>query len=142
MYKKVRIHHILKDCPDLLNQTKQNFVEAAVKEKTAFSEKALNSLILNMINNVGNVNHKNAVSQLEEWEKKAELEGWLADGDYSLMPNKLFSILYRTKENYLPGWYILSDYYIAGDEESARDKGKKLSSMEFENENDELELIN
>lgn len=136
-YKKLRIHHILKNSTRLLDKTKQNLIDAAQKENIEISEKEINKLILNMINRIGENNHNNAVSRIEEWEKGSEDYGSFGNE----LPRELFAIKYRTKDDYLPGWYILSDYYIAGDIEAARDKARSFPINEFDKCDAEIEII-
>jgi len=136
-YKKLRIHHILKNSTRLLDKTKQNLIDAAQKENIEISEKEINKLILNMINRIGENNHNNAVSRIEEWEKGSEDYGSFGNE----LPKELFAIKYRTKDDYLPGWYILSDYYIAGDIEAARDKARNFPVSELDKSSDDIHII-
>ena len=133
MYKKIRVHHILKDSNDLLEKTKQNLFDEAKKQRLNVDKKKLNKMILNMINNIGKNNHDNAVSKLAEY----EIDGCSQEENYSQLPNSLFKLVFRTKADYLPGWNILSDYYIAGDEEAARDKAKDFPVVQSTNDTED-----
>lgn len=126
IYKKLRIHHILKDSTRLLEKTRQNLLDAAREKKIEINEKEINRLILNMLNNIGKANHENAINKISAF----EIDGLEPEEYYSQLPNSLFKLVFRTKNNYLPGWNILSDYYIAGDEDSAKDKAKEYPTEE------------
>ena len=53
-------------------------------------------------------------------------EEWGANGIE--LPKNLQAILFRAQESYLPAWNILSDYFIEGNEEAAKDKAKYFVS--------------
>lgn len=135
-YKKVKIINAINDPTALLEKSKQELILEARKHKVEVNKEKLNQAIKKMINRVGEVNHTNAIKRLEEWERGDEEWGAFAPQ----MPNSLYSILYRTKENYLPGWNILTEYYIGGDIDAARDKARDYSVSELDKASDDLEF--
>ena len=135
-YKKVTIISAINDPTKLLEDSKQELILEARKHKVEVNKAELNYAIKKMINRVGEVNHNSAVQKLEEWERGDEEWGTIAPQ----MPNTLYSILYRTKENYLPGWNILTEYYIGGDEEAAKDRARDYQIDELDKESDDLNL--
>lgn len=135
-YTKLVIINGVNDSIHLLERSKQMLVEQARKEKVEINKTELNQAIKKMIKRVGETNHDNVVKRLEEWERGDEEWGAFAPK----MPNSLFSVLYRAKENYLPGWNILTEYYIGGDEAAAKDKAREYPTSDLDNVSDDLNL--
>lgn len=135
-YTKLIIINGVNDSIHLLEKSKQALIEQARKNRVEINKTELNQAIKKMINRIGETNHANVVKRLEEWERGDEEWGSFA----SQMPNSLFSILYRAKENYLPGWNILTEYYIGGDIDAARDKAKDYPVAELDKASDDLNL--
>lgn len=135
-YTKLIIINGVNDSIYLLERSKQALAEQARKAKVEINKVELNQAIKKMINRVGETNHNNVIKRLEEWERGDEEWGAFAPQ----MPNSLFSVLYRAKENYLPGWNILTEYYIGGDEEAAKDKAKDYPISVLDEASDDLEL--
>lgn len=135
-YTKLVIINGVNDSIHLLEKSKQALIEQARKDKVEINKTELNQAIKKMINRIGETNHTNAVKRLEEWERGDEEWGAFAPQ----MPNSLYSILYRAKENYLPGWNILTEYYIGGDIDAARDKARDYSVSELDKASDDLDL--
>ena len=119
-YKKLRIVNAVTDSVDLLEKAKKDLVLQARKNNIEISKAELNTAIKNMLNRIGENNHKNALQKLEEWERGDE--EWGANGIE--LPSSLKITLFRAKKSYLPAWNILSDYYIEGNEEAAKDRAK------------------
>lgn len=107
-YKKIKIINGITDPVNQLEKSKQELFLQARKERVEVNEKELNQAIKKMIDRVGENNYNSAVKKLEEWERGDEDWGETR----SDMPKGLLSIIYRTKDNYLPDWSILSDYFI------------------------------
>lgn len=135
-YTKLVIINGVNDSIHLLEKSKQALIEQARKDKVEINKTELNQAIKKMINRIGETNHTNAVKRLEEWERGDEEWGAFAPQ----MPTSLYSILYRAKENYLPGWNILTEYYIGGDIDAARDKARDYSVSELDKASDDLDL--
>ena len=123
-YKKIKIINAVTNSEDLLEKEKKNFVLQVRKNNIEITKEKLNIAIKNMLNRMGENNHRIAVQRLEEWEKGDE--EWGANGIE--LPKNLQAILFRAQESYLPAWNILSDYFIEGNEEAAKDIAKNFIS--------------
>lgn len=134
-YKKLKIINAVTDSEDLLEKEKKDLVLQGRKNNIEITKEELNHAIKSMLNRMGENNHRIAVQKLEEWEKGDE--EWGASGIE--LPKSLQAILFRAKENYLPAWNILSDYYIEGNEKAAKDKAKDYTSREVKE--DEINLF-
>lgn len=134
-YTKLVIINGVNDSIHLLEESKQALIEQARKARVEINKTELNQAIKKMINRIGETNYDSAVRKLEEWERGDEEWGAFA----TQMPSSLFSILYRTRENYLPGWNILTEYYIGGDEKAAKDRAKEYPCLD-ENADNDLDL--
>lgn len=138
-YKKVKIINGITDSIEQLEKSKQELIKQARDEKIEINERELNNAIKKMINRIGENNHRNTVERLEEWERGDEEWGSTAPS----MPYSLYSMLFRAKDTYLPAWNILSEYYISGDEDAAKDKAKEFSidgSVEVEEDGNLIEI--
>lgn len=129
-YKKIKIVNGISDSMYALDKTRQKFIQEARDNKVKICEEELNKAIKKMIDRVGEKQHDNAVRKLEEWERGDEEWGM----QNVEMPYGLYSVLYRTKEDYLPSWNVLSEYFIVGDEEAAKDRGRKIDRREEDEE--------
>ena len=121
-YKKIKIVNGISDSMYALDKTKQKLMQEARKNKVRICEEELNKAIKKMIDRVGEKQHDNAVRKLEEWERGDEEWGMQSVE----MPYGLSSILHRTRKDYLPSWNVLSEYFIIGDEKTAKDRGKEM----------------
>ncbi len=121
-YKKIKIINGITDNVKQLEKSKQDLILQARKEKIEINKSELNQAIKKMINKIGESNYNNATKKLEEWERGDEDWG---SGD---IPKNIQSLLYRTKGTYLPAWNILSEYYISGNEETAKEMARDYPS--------------
>ena len=125
-YKKIKIVNGISNSQRVLDKTRSYLLQEAGKSRVQVCEEELNRAIKKMIDRIGEKQHDNAAKRLEEWERGDE--EWGMQG--LEMPYNLLSILYRARDDYLPSWNALSEYFISGDVEAAKDKGKDIRNGE------------